>query len=59
MQRLNFPVASQSFARMDPDEAGVLPVFTMERVEGRPLVQPSSHGLVVALAGKAWGLSAK
>ena len=59
VQRLNFPVAPQSFARMDPDEAGVLPVFTMEQGEGRPLVQLSSHGLVVALAGGAWGLSAK
>ncbi len=59
VQRLNFPVAPQSFARLDPDEtrraAGVRRWGT---VEGRPLVQLSAHGLVVAAAGRAWGLSA-
>jgi outer membrane protein assembly factor BamB len=58
VQRLDFAVDSQSFARLDRNGADVLPVFAMERVEGLPLVYVSKHGLIVALNGRAWGLSA-
>ena len=59
IQRLSFPVLSQAFAHMESD-SGVLPrASAAERVEGRPLVHVSSHGLIVAAGGRAWGLAAK
>ncbi len=58
VQRLNFMVDSQSVARLVTDDAGVLPGLAMETVEGRPLVHLSAQGLVVAVGGRAWGLTA-
>jgi outer membrane protein assembly factor BamB len=58
VQRLDFMVDSQSVARLDPDDASVLPGFAMERAQRRPLVHLSAQGLVVAAGGRAWGLTA-
>jgi outer membrane protein assembly factor BamB len=58
VQRLDFAVDSQSSAHLDSAEAGVLPTFAMERAERRPLVQVLNHGLVIAVGGRVWGLSA-
>ena len=59
VQRLNLLVEPRSFARLDPDGAGVLPALAVDTVEGRPLVCLSAHGMTVALAGRAWGLAAR
>ncbi len=59
VQRLNFPVAAESFVRLDSDGAALWPAWTVGPVERHPLVLPSAQGLIVALAGRAWGLAAK
>ncbi|HVS35052.1 MAG TPA: PQQ-binding-like beta-propeller repeat protein [Gemmataceae bacterium] len=59
VQRLNFPIAAESLARWGADDGCLWPACAMESVDGRPLVRLASGRLVVALAGKAWGLAAK
>ena len=59
VQRLNFPVDPQAFVHLDPDGGGALPAIAVETVEWRPRIYVSAHGLVVAAADGAWGLSAK
>jgi outer membrane protein assembly factor BamB len=58
VQRLNFAVASQSVARLDPGGDDVLPMFAMEKMEERSLVHLSAQGMIVVVNGRAWGLTA-
>ncbi len=59
IQRLNFTVDSQSVARLESDDASILPEFGMRTVVGQPLVNLSGRGLIVAVGGRAWGLTAE
>jgi outer membrane protein assembly factor BamB len=57
-QRMNLAVAPQSFAHLDSSLAGLLPALRLNPVEGSPLVSLSASGLLVALPGRAWALTA-